>query len=343
MSSEKAEGGDLVRTQPVKLQRNWNLLPGSFGEAMEIAGVIARSEFAPKSYIGKPESVMLAIQMGADLGLSPMQSLQNIAVINNRPCLWGDGALALVMPALERLHETFEGEPNTDAYTAVCTAKRKGWPDETVRKFSIADAKKAGLWGKAGPWQNYPGRMLQMRARGFTLRDVAADRLMGLVLAEEAMDTPSIEGTVVASEMVDPPVRAIMAKLEDVVIENLDKAFNALNFNPAQKLVKCNEFFMADGVTPEDAATNLLEWCRDEFARRKTGQPRVKSDNNKPSRKAEAPQVDRVQPPAGVRADPSPASDGAGGDRVPGVGAGSAPALTADEVFTPAKAEGELF
>jgi hypothetical protein len=55
-------------------------------------------------------------------------------------------------------------------------------------KFSVADAKKASLWGKAGPWQSYPDRMLQMRARGFGLRDKFADALRGLSIAEEAMD-----------------------------------------------------------------------------------------------------------------------------------------------------------
>ena len=46
-------------------------------------------------------------------------------------------------------------------------------------------AKRAGLWGKQGPWQQFPDRMMQMRARGFTLRDGFADVLGGLYLREE--------------------------------------------------------------------------------------------------------------------------------------------------------------
>ena len=48
--------------------------------------------------------------------------------------------------------------------TAVCIAKRHGSTPVTAR-FSVMDAKRAGLWTKAGPWQTYPRRMLQMRAR----------------------------------------------------------------------------------------------------------------------------------------------------------------------------------
>jgi hypothetical protein len=58
-------------------------------------------------------------------------------------------------------------------------------------KFSVEDAKRAGLWGKQGPWSAYPKRMMQMRARGFALRDAFPDVLKGLITAEEAEDYPS--------------------------------------------------------------------------------------------------------------------------------------------------------
>ena len=59
-----------------------------------------------------------------------------------------------------------------------------------IRTFSIAEARKARLLGKSGPWQDYRGRMLQMRARGFALRDGFADVLKGLNIREEVEDIP---------------------------------------------------------------------------------------------------------------------------------------------------------
>jgi len=152
---------------------------------------VSGSEFAPKDFKGKPESCMLAIQHGSEVGLSPMQSLQSIAVINGRPTIWGDAALALVQssPVCEYVKEFTEGQG--DNLTAVCECKRRGYPAPTVSKFSMSDAKRAGLAGKAGPWSQYPERMLALRARGFALRNAFADALRGLITAEEAQDYPA--------------------------------------------------------------------------------------------------------------------------------------------------------
>jgi hypothetical protein len=162
----------------------------TFDDAFRFAKMVSVSEFAPKDFRGKPESCLLAIQHGSEVGLSPMQSLQSIAVINGRPTIWGDAALALVQasPVCEYVREYFEGEGKT--LTAVCEAKRRGYPAPTVVRFSVADAEKAGLLGKSGPWSQYRDRMLQLRARGFALRNAFADALRGLITAEEAQDYP---------------------------------------------------------------------------------------------------------------------------------------------------------
>lgn len=162
----------------------------SFDDAFRFATMVAKSDFAPKDFKGKPESCLLAIQHGSEIGLSPMQSLQNIACINGRPAIWGDAALALCLasPVCDGIHELIEGEG--DNMTAVCKTSRKGKDANVVARFSVADAKKAGLWGKTGPWTQYPKRMLQLRARGFALRDAFPDVLKGLVTAEEAQDYP---------------------------------------------------------------------------------------------------------------------------------------------------------
>jgi hypothetical protein len=163
----------------------------SFDDAFRFATMVAKSDFAPKDFKGKPESCLLAIQHGSEIGLSPMQSLQNIACINGRPAIWGDAALAVAMasPVCEYVTEKIDGDG--ESMVATCEAKRRGYEKPTVARFSVADAKKAGLWGKSGPWSQYSRRMLQLRARGFALRDAFPDVLKGLVTAEEAQDYPT--------------------------------------------------------------------------------------------------------------------------------------------------------
>lgn len=175
-------GTGLTTTEPRGLALQ------TMDDAMKFGRILANSQFAPKDFQGKPESCILAIQHGAEIGLGPMQSIQSVAVINGRPAIWGDAALALVMasPVCEYVRERIDGEG--DQTVAICEAKRRGYPAATVTRFTVADAKKAGLWGKSGPWTQYPRRMLQLRARGFALRDAFPDVLKGLVTAEEAQD-----------------------------------------------------------------------------------------------------------------------------------------------------------
>jgi len=164
--------------------------PTTMGEAMQFSEMLANSNMVPKAYQGKPNDVLVCIQWGYEMGLAPMQALQNIAVINNKPSVYGDAMMALVQasPVCEDIEEYFEAE-GTPNPIAVCIAKRKGRKPVTV-KFSVEDAKRAGLWAKQGPWTAYPKRMMQMRARGFALRDAFPDVLRGMITAEEAQDYP---------------------------------------------------------------------------------------------------------------------------------------------------------
>jgi len=123
-----------------------SLLPQSWSEAMQFSHAIAKSHFCPKDYRHKPEDILIAIQMGLEVGLKPMQALQGIAVINARPCLWGDAALAVVQASgqLEGMDESITGDLQTDAI-ATCVLKRKGLKTVIKRRFSLEEAKKARL------------------------------------------------------------------------------------------------------------------------------------------------------------------------------------------------------
>lgn len=164
----------------------------TYDELWRFSNMISRTDFAPKDMRSKPEAIMAAIQLGAELGLGPIQAMQNIAVINGRPSVWGDSMLALCQAFPKFNHEVFRewytGTPYDDDFTAHCQVGRLGVRTPIVASFSVADAKKAGLWGKAGTWTNYPKRMLQMRARSFGLRNGFADVLKGIWTREEMMD-----------------------------------------------------------------------------------------------------------------------------------------------------------
>jgi hypothetical protein len=174
----------------------------SLEDAFRFANAIVASGFAPRG-MEKPEAVLVAIQLGAELGLTPMAALQNTAVINGRPAIYGDAALALVRASglLESFNEEEVGEAGKDSFGIRVTATRRDG-SKGSETFTVADAKAAKLWGKSGPWTDYPRRMLKFRARGFVLRDVFGDVLKGLRTAEEVRDYPEERNITPLSEKV---------------------------------------------------------------------------------------------------------------------------------------------
>lgn len=163
------------------------LVPSNLEQMWRLAVIMAKSGLMPKG-LQTPEAVCVAVQMGLEVGLTPMQAVQNIAVINGRPAVWGDSGIALVEASglLEDFRETITED--NGVIKATCWAKRKNRPTPVERTFTTMDAKQAGLHGKEGPWRQYPKRMTQMRARWWVLRDLFADVLKGLKAAEEVQD-----------------------------------------------------------------------------------------------------------------------------------------------------------
>ena len=89
-----------LQTRPTE---TFSLTPKTLDEAMKYSEMLAKSSIVPKNYQGKAGDILVAVQMGHELGLKPIQSLQNIAVINGKPCIYGDACMALV-----KIHPEFE-------------------------------------------------------------------------------------------------------------------------------------------------------------------------------------------------------------------------------------------
>lgn len=210
------------------------IVPQDFEGAWRIASAVCKAGMAPRG-LETAEKAMVAIMHGLEVGLTPMNALQSIAVVNGRPTIWGDGAIGLVRGSglLEWMEETVTGEG--DKMVATCTVKRKGEPQPTKGEFSAADAKTAGLWNKQGPWQQYPKRMLKMRARAFTLRDGFADVLKGLSIKEEVEDFH--ETAAPADEPpAPPPPPATVIEHQPAAAEKQDEPLPAAASQPVNLL-----------------------------------------------------------------------------------------------------------
>lgn len=174
------------------------IVPTSIEEVFRLATAIAKSGMAPRD-MATAEKLTVAILHGLEIGIPPMMAINKIAVVNGRPTLWGDAVPALLLSKGFRIREEFETGPAGRA--AICTVIRPNG-EAITRTFSETDAKIAGLWGKQGPWKQYPDRMLQMRARGLASRDGAADVLSGIYITEEMQDVAVPDPT---KDLLDQP------------------------------------------------------------------------------------------------------------------------------------------
>jgi hypothetical protein len=229
-------------------------------DVWSFARAILESGWAPKSFTNV-QSIVVAIQYGAELSISPMAALQGIAVINGRPSIYGDLMLALCRRATDVWDESgFKEELDPQTSSAICQCRRKGG-NTCTRSFSVEDAKRAKLWGKAGPWSDHPSRMLQMRARAFALRDTFPDVLKGTHSQEEmtggADYSAIVEGT--ADEIPVDPVPPPALNVADLSKKaKKDKVPKVVTKDEAPKVDNSQvEAPIAQCATPNEKVENL--------------------------------------------------------------------------------------
>ncbi len=168
------------------------LMPVSLQEKVEMAKYFAQSDLMPGG-LKSPAQVLVALQMGHELGLAPMIALNNIAVINGRPSL-----SSAIMEAIARNHKDFVGikiTPSGEGKERACEVVIRRRVGENIESFTgfynLAMATEAGLYpGKKDNWDKYPERMLKARASGYASRDAFPDALAGMVSYDEAEEIP---------------------------------------------------------------------------------------------------------------------------------------------------------
>lgn len=167
--------------------------PQNLTELMTWAKLVDKSGLAPKGM--NEAAIVLCVQMGAELRITPTQALQNIAVINGRPSIFGDLGLALFKrdSGCKSFQEDAPDVALKQGFGRCTIVTKEGKVIE--RKFSIEEAKTARLWMKEGPWTNYPGRQLMFRARWWAMRDAEPGVFKGIGPREEVEDIVDVTDT----------------------------------------------------------------------------------------------------------------------------------------------------
>lgn len=198
-------------------------------EKMEsFANILLKSKLVPNHFYeklpdGKPDfdkgktaSVVAVLIQGYQLQLPPLTALQHIIPVNGLLSIKGDLAKSMIFNSGKlksgTWKETEEGSIDQESLVVSITAARSDNGQTLTRSFSVAQAKRAGLWVtqqqinaqdgwkyKQSSWWKYPARMINYRALGFLARDLFPDVMAGIYTTEEATDMP-VDQTVVIDQ-----------------------------------------------------------------------------------------------------------------------------------------------
>jgi hypothetical protein len=196
--------------------------PRNIDEAIHLAKVLHASRLLPRG-LQTPEAVVATIITGAELGLSPMQAIRSIHIIDGKPTMSSD-----LMVAMVKRHEACKFFRLVESSGSVATyeTQRAGDPEPTRMSFSIEEAKAAGLAGK-DVWKKFAPAMLRARCASSLARAVYPDLVMGIYDPDELDHSPAPAPEprdVTPPKPVIPQVVVEAAQTLDATIEEISVA-----------------------------------------------------------------------------------------------------------------------
>ncbi|AXH49701.1 RecT-like ssDNA annealing protein [Gordonia phage Frokostdame] len=230
----------LARTSAFERLSKWSDL---FMQCAKAAEHLSRTEFVPDAFRNKPESVAAAMLKGAELGIDPLDALQNIYVVKGKV---GFSAEFMRRRIIEAGHEIVLKE-STDT-RCVIRGRRKDSEEWQQVTFTADNAKAAGIDIK-----NYPADKLVARASSRLFRRVFPDVMSGTAIIEDVIDGE--QGPIIDAE---PTTNAKSVESAPIQRKSSPRKTAAKKAAPA-KSEKVNDPGDQPPLPDEDAASDASE------------------------------------------------------------------------------------
>jgi hypothetical protein len=144
-----AQGPEAYKTGRFKPQTGFMTFT-DLDLSMKAAEMLSKSKFCPKTYRGKPEDILIAIQIGLEAGLSPIHSLLRVEERDGNPYI-----------------KTIE-ECKTDSFS-----------DNIIQLF---EKNRVKPWCKIGDWVVIPrNEGTQINYRGIPMQIIPDDRPLAII------------------------------------------------------------------------------------------------------------------------------------------------------------------
>jgi hypothetical protein len=154
------ELAELSNTTTTAIAKRTELAIEDMPITWKMIETMSQSLSVPTRYHGKPGDILTTMKMGLELGISPLEALNEIYIVNGKPSSSGKLLAALIWRA---------------GHIIICTPGVEGAEVKTWRKingeyhampvvtFTKEDAERAGLMDK-DTYKQYPQAMMSWRA-----------------------------------------------------------------------------------------------------------------------------------------------------------------------------------
>lgn len=153
-------------------------------EQVRIAKALAPSDIIPQAYRGKPANIVVAIEFGQSMGLSPAESLYRINVIQGKPTMSAELVAAQVRKAGHRLRIS-KDEVAISVTATIYRADDPEFPFSVTRDTEWV--KSMGLTGNHN-YKKQPLTMLTWRAITACAREACPEALFGVAYTPDEMN-----------------------------------------------------------------------------------------------------------------------------------------------------------
>ncbi len=172
--------------------------------------------------VGNPEQAMAIMVKGHELGLGLAASFEFIQVVQGKPTLSPRGALALVLNSGKLAGMKIEDGAD---FCNVWMKRNNGF--EYAVRWTVDDAKRAGLVKPGSAWETYTANLLRWRAVGFCIDVVFPDVIGGLKRADELGADLTPEGDVIQGQFTVVQPSPVPAPVSHITLDELVSTYGA--------------------------------------------------------------------------------------------------------------------
>lgn len=167
-----------------------------FDHSQRVSLMLSKSDLIPDTFKGKPENIMIALEIANRVGASPLMVMQNLYIVYGKPA-WSSQFLIATLNASGRFSALRyeQDDKNGGRCRAYATDKNGELCHGAWVSMEMATAE--GWVNKNNSkWKSMPELMMRYRAAAFFTRQFAPEISMGIHTYEEVIEvTPPVKTT----------------------------------------------------------------------------------------------------------------------------------------------------